>query len=159
VPFASSLQAGYAAFMQRRQEGYLYRANSSWHVRDVTAASGVGIASSFVIGLSLFGVMVSGQLTLVSGYPPEVALSVHNLAAFVCGFVSVQVDWLGAHRTGKLLFPRSVGSIHGSLPPFEGENFIISVRHRTVLCRINNTPLCGVAQVYPVWQSRQRRIV
>jgi hypothetical protein len=81
----------------------------------------VRIASSAVIGFSLFGVMVSGQLMPVCGYPLEVALSVHNLAAFVCGFVFVQVDWLGAHRTGKLLFPRSVGSIHGSLPPFEGE--------------------------------------
>jgi hypothetical protein len=121
VPFASLLQAGYAAFMQRRQEGYLCRANSSWNVRYVRPPRSVRIASSAVIGFSLFGVMVSGQLMPVCGYPLEVALSVHNLAAFVCGFVFVQVDWLGAHRTGKLLFPRSVGSIHGSLPPFEGE--------------------------------------
>jgi hypothetical protein len=58
---------------------------------------------------------------LVCCYPLEVALSVHNLTIFVCGFVSVQVNRLAAHRTGKILSPRSVGSIHGSLPPFEAE--------------------------------------
>ena len=68
---------------------------------------------------------------MLSAYPLEVALSVHNLATFISSVVSIQVDWLAAHRAGKFLLGGSVRCTQGSLLP-------LAARF---------THLCGIAQL------------
>ena len=46
----------------------------------------------------------------------EVALGVHDLAVLICGFVSVQVDWLMAHRADVFFMTQAGGLVHGGFP-------------------------------------------
>jgi hypothetical protein len=59
-----------------------------------------------------------GRIIAMSAYTLEVTLRVHHLAVLICGFVSIQIDWLAAYRTGVFFAGGTIRLAHGGFPPF-----------------------------------------